>query len=58
MACLTSLTFIYRYVDGLVTSVTQTAKGTISNCDTLVVLLESIEHFLIRLDFFFLDPFL
>jgi len=30
--------------------VIQAAKGTISNCDTLVALLESIEHFLIRLD--------
>ena len=30
----------------------QAAKGTISNCDALVDLLESIEHFLNRLDIY------
>jgi len=32
--------------------VIQSAKGIISNCDALVDLLESIEHFLSRLDFY------
>ena len=30
----------------------QTAKGMISNCDALIDLLESIEHFLNRLDIY------
>ena len=34
----------------------QSAKGIISNCDALVDLLESIEHFLTRLDIYTLVP--
>jgi len=76
MACLTSLTFIYRhshlrrryrlvwlsystYVPLLSSyrwpgdvRVIQSAKGIISDCDALVNLLESIEHFLNRLDIY------
>jgi hypothetical protein len=32
--------------------VVQAAKGKISNCDSLIDLLESIEHFLSRLDIY------
>jgi hypothetical protein len=39
-------------VIALVTSAMQAAKGTISNCEALVDLLESIEHFLSRLDIY------
>ena len=77
MACVTSLTFIYRhshlrrryrlvsqsyltyvsftssFVDGLGDAhVIQSAKGIISNCDALADLLESIEHFLSRLNIY------
>jgi len=36
--------------------VIQSAKGIISNCDALVDLLESIEHFLYRLDIYARNP--
>jgi hypothetical protein len=36
--------------------VIQSAKGIISNCDALVDLLESIEHFLNRLNIYTLTP--
>ena len=48
----TYVPFSSSYVDGLMTSVIQSAKGIISNCDALVDLLESIEHFLNRLNIF------
>ena len=41
------------YEDGLVTFESwQAAQGIISNCDALIDLLESIEHFLNRLDIY------
>jgi hypothetical protein len=48
------LQFIYRQ-PGYV-CVIQSAKGIISNCDALVDLLESIEHFLDRLDIYIRIP--
>jgi len=44
------LNFIYRSPGDV--CVIQSAKGIISNCDALVNLLESIEHFLNRLDIY------
>ena len=45
--------FSGSYEDGLGDiRIMQAAKGIISNCDTLVDLLESIEHFLSRLDIY------
>ena len=49
---LTCVPFSSSYVDGLVTSVIQSAKDIISNCDALINLLESIEHFLTRLNIY------
>jgi hypothetical protein len=48
------VSFFSSYQDGLVTDglVIQSAKGKISNCDALVELLESIEHFLNRLNIY------
>jgi len=50
----TVLQFICRWPSD--THVIQSAKGIISNCDALVDLLESIEHFLNRLDIYTLPP--
>ena len=44
------LQFICRWPGNV--HVIQSAKGIISNCDALVDLLESIEHFLIRLNIY------
>ena len=52
LSYLTYVPFSSSYVDGLVTYVIQSAKGIISNCDALVDLLESIEHFLNRLNIY------
>ena len=52
LSYLTYVSFSSSYVDGPVTSVIQSAKGIISNCDALVDLLESIEHFLNRLNIY------
>ena len=48
----TYVPFSSSYVHDLVTSVIQSAKSIISNCDALVDLLESIEHFLNRLNIY------
>ena len=52
LSYLTYVPFSSSYVDGLVTSVIQSAKGIISSCDSLIDLLESIEHFLTRLNIY------
>ena len=46
------LQFIDRWPAGGNVRVTQSAKSVISNCDALVDLLESIEHFLNRLNIY------
>jgi hypothetical protein len=51
LSYLTYVPFSCSYVDRNV-RVIQSAKGIISNCDALVDLLESIEHFLNRLDIY------
>ena len=42
--------FLCRWPDDVL--VIQSAKGTLSNCDALIDLLESIEHFLNRLNIY------
>ena len=57
LSFLTYVPFTSSYVDGIVDiHVIQSANGILSNCDALVDLLESIEHFLNRLDIYTLPP--